>query len=311
MSDVWHTHTTPLMGTTLNLAGGAAHLSESQVRERFAAVVDDLQALAAVWTRFDPASDLEQLNASRQESVRVDPRLGRAVAAALACRRRSRGLVDPALGDAIADVGYDETISTLDRVDPVDVARLVARRPCRPAQPRRRCAPVAVSPDLRTVTRRPGVRLDLGGTAKGLAVDIGMRRLRDLDRWTIDLGGDVRVGGARRDLRQEVLVAGPVDGATVACLAIDRGAVATSAITRRAWRGRDGEIAHHLLDPSAGRSAWTGLLQVTARARTALEAELLAKVALLRGPQAGVDVLRGRHGGVLVHADGTVQEVHA
>ncbi|HSD79319.1 MAG TPA: FAD:protein FMN transferase, partial [Solirubrobacteraceae bacterium] len=87
------------------------------------------------------------------------------------------------------------------------------------------------------------------------------------------------------------------------------GAVATSGVTRRRWRtaGGTGPAAHHLLDPATGRPAWTGVLQATALAPTAAEAEVRAKAALLAGPQEGVGFLT--HGGVLVLAGGRVVEV--
>ncbi|MGZ6515907.1 MAG: hypothetical protein ACXVD8_13445, partial [Actinomycetota bacterium] len=55
--------------------------------------------------------------------------------------------------------------------------------------------------------------------------------------------------------------------------------------------------------------AWTGVLAATALAPSALEAEALAKAALLSGPAAGRRLLRARHGGVLVHEDGAVDPV--
>lgn len=79
---------------------------------------------------------------------------------------------------------------------------------------------------------------------------------------------------------------------------LDRGAVATSGIGRRRWIGSDGRLAHHLLDPSTGRPAFTGLVQVTALAPTGLGAEALAKAALLAGPGELPDRLP--HGGIAV-----------
>ena len=63
------------------------------------------------------------------------------------------------------------------------------------------------------------------------------------------------------------------------------GAVATSGLRTRIWRTAGG-YAHHLIDPARGKPAWTGVIQATALAPTALEAETLAKTALLRGPDA-------------------------
>ena len=85
------------------------------------------------------------------------------------------------------------------------------------------------------------------------------------------------------------------------------GAVATSSIARRSWTGPDGGPAHHLLDPATGRPAFTGVVQASALAPTALEAERRSKAALLSGPDAAPDHLV--HGGVLVLDDLTVRVV--
>ena len=80
------------------------------------------------------------------------------------------------------------------------------------------------------------------------------------------------------------------------------GAVATSSILARRWRGPDGRPAHHLLDPATGRPAFTGLVQVSALAPSGVEAEAVAKAALLAGPRELVHRLP--HGGIAVHDDG-------
>ena len=83
---------------------------------------------------------------------------------------------------------------------------------------------------------------------------------------------------------------------------VTTGAVATSGLQTRVWHTEHG-FAHHLIDPARGAPAWTGVIQATALAPTALEAETLAKTALLRGPHAGLGVL-ARHGGALILDDG-------
>jgi len=76
----------------------------------------------------------------------------------------------------------------------------------------------------------------------------------------------------------------------------------------RIWRDGDGRYAHHLLDPASGEPAWTGLIGATALGDTAVEAETLAKAALLSGPAGGREALGGR-GGLLVHDSGRVETV--
>ena len=79
-------------------------------------------------------------------------------------------------------------------------------------------------------------------------------------------------------------------------LRLGLGGVATSGLNVRIWRGPDGRYAHHLLDPSTGEPAWTGLVGATALADTAVEAETLSKAALLSGPDGGRELL-GRAAG--------------
>jgi thiamine biosynthesis lipoprotein len=79
--------------------------------------------------------------------------------------------------------------------------------------------------------------------------------------------------------------------------------VATRGITRRSWLGRDGRSAHHLLDPASGEPAFTGIVQASALAPSALEAEVRAKAALLAGPRRARGQLR--YGGVIVFEDGS------
>jgi thiamine biosynthesis lipoprotein len=158
-----------------------------------------------------------------------------------------------------------------------------------------------------TVCRPAGIELDTGGTGKGLAADAIAHRLRALDRFAVDCGGDLRVGGdGAQRTPYEVEVAHPLGGEPVQRLWLAPGAIATSGIDSRLWQRSDGTFGHHLIDPLTGAPAWTGLVTVTALAPTALEAETLAKAALLSGSRAGAALL-AEHGGLLIHDDGDVE----
>ncbi len=161
----------------------------------------------------------------------------------------------------------------------------------------------------RSITRPPGLLLDRGGVGKGLAADAVAHQLAACRRYVVDGGGDLRLGGVDA-LPREVLVEHPLTRDQVRSIALASGAVATSALSNRLWWNEHGEPAHHLLDPSTGRPAWTGLVGASAVAPTALEAETLAKMALLSGPEGAREVL-AHEGGLLFHDDGAVEEVGA
>jgi thiamine biosynthesis lipoprotein len=260
------------------------------------AVRDGIEALAARLTRFTSTSELSALNADPRWVVPASPLLRHAVAAALLGARRTGGLADPALLGALEDAGYATSFAGVEPASLRDALR--SAPPRRPAGPGRRWRVVHVDHAAGTIARPPGLRLDLGGSAKGLAADWAARRLAPHGRFAVDCGGDVRLGGTH-----EVAVRG-----TRETIPVTDGAVATSGLDRRVWQRPDGAYAHHLLDPATGEPAWTGLIAATALAPTALEAEALAKAALLSGPQRARRVLAAG-GGILVHDSGEVERI--
>ena len=147
--------------------------------------------------------------------------------------------------------------------------------------------------------RPPGLRLDSGGLAKGLFADAIAETLAGREGFAIDCAGDLRLGGRARDVH----VTSPFDGRVLHTWRLADAGVATSGIGRRSWLDRRGEPAHHLLDPATGRPAFTGVVQATAVAPTALEAEARAKAAVLGGPEQAERWLP--HGGVVVLDDGS------
>jgi thiamine biosynthesis lipoprotein len=289
-----------LFGTQVQLLIGAHAAAPLEAGLAGVRVQRRLQELHRALTRFDRTSELSRLNLRTGDTVRVSPTLFRAIEAAIEAARLSDGLVDPTLLGALERAGYAESRSGR---APADLVAAVAAAP--PRRPATAGAPPAwqaieLGKDGRTVRLPAGGRLDLGGSAKGMAVDIAARMLAYQPSFAIDAGGDIRLGGTNPPARS-VRIAHPLGG--IACeLSVDAGAVATSGLRTRIWRNGDG-FAHHLIDPGTGTPAWTGVIQATALAPSALEAEALAKTALLRGPDAGLDVL-ARHGGALTLDDG-------
>jgi FAD:protein FMN transferase len=261
-------------------------------------------------SRFDRGSDLAQLNADPRTDVPAAPMLRAAVAAALHAASLSVGLVDPTLLRALGRAGYSDSRA---RIRPASLSRALGsappRRPARPAAASE-WRSVEVDDRAGVIRRPPGLELDLGGTVKGWAADLLAERLARSGRCAVDCGGDLRVVAGRGE-PWEVRVHHPLTGAVAHTLVVRSGGVATSGIDARVWDRADGEFAHHLLDPSTGEPAWTGLIAATALAPTALDAEALAKAALLSGPVAGLRLLRACHGGVLIDDDGAVEVVDA
>ena len=222
-------------------------------------------------SRFRADSELSRLNRDGRLDD-ADPDLAHVVGLALAARERTGGRFDPTIHDALIAAGYDRTFADVpaDRAGPTP-----SPAPCGGS----------VRVDGRTIELGPGTHLDLGGIAKGYAVDRVAEVLGLAGPCLVNAGGDLAVRGGTW----------PVGVTSELTLELSNGAIATSGRDRRRWRSAGAEM-HHLIDPSTGSPAEGDLVSVTVVADSATDAEVLAKAAFL-----GADVDAPR---VLVMADG-------
>ncbi len=252
------------------------------------------------FSRFSAQSELSRLNRSAADEVAVSPLMRRMVAVALRAARDTGGLVDVTLAEEIEQAGYARNMDG----PGTDLNAALAQAPPRATaapHPDERWRGVVVDDRRGTISRPPGLRLDTGGIAKGVFADELAGMLDEFDAYAVDCCGDLRVGG-RAQVMRPVNVASPFDGSILHAFPVTSGGVATSGIGRRSWTGKAGRPAHHLLDPRTGAPAFTGIVQATALAPTAAQAEVLAKAAVLSGPARAAEWLT--HGGVIVLDDG-------
>ncbi len=292
----------PCFGGTVSVrvAGSSGGQSAEEAVDRAQAMLLDAHRRLS---RFLPDSELVRLNSDSRRTVPVSALMLKVAAAAHWAGTVSGGLVDATLLGDIERAGYADSLAgNRDRPGP---GRAPASESARPASasPRRDWSRISVDRADGTVSRPPGVRIDSGGLGKGLLADVVGEVLAGHPAYAVDCCGDVRIGGAARRPRR-VLVDDPAGGEPLHELTVVDGGVATSGIWRRSWQVPGGGAAHHLLDPVTGRPAFTGVVQATALAPTALLAEVRAKHALLSGPELGRARLPG--GGVLVLEDGSV-----
>ncbi len=142
----------------------------------------------------------------------------------------------------------------------------------------------------RPVLKLPaGMEIDLGGIGKEYAVDRALRLARAASDapLLVNFGGDLRVSGPRQDGSPWHVAIEDVDqaGATSGLLELSHGALATSGDTYRYVKDQ-GVRYGHVLDPRSGWPIPDAPRSVTVHAATCSEAGLLAKLALLRGPEA-------------------------
>ena len=161
---------------------------------------------------------------------------------------------------------------------------------------------------------RPGMRIDLGGFAKGYAVDnsAAILRSRGIANAVVTAGGDSYVLGDRRGRPWTIGIRDPRNvGELVAVLPLQDVAMSTSGDYERYFE-QDGVRWHHVIDPKTGKSP-AGVRSVTVIARDGLTTEALSKCVFVMGTspglrhveaQAGVDAVIVDAAGVLHFSSG-------
>ncbi|HWC40345.1 MAG TPA: FAD:protein FMN transferase [Acidimicrobiales bacterium] len=267
------------------------------------AVAEEVAAIDAACSRFRDDSELTAVNRAAGRPVRVSPLLTEAVETALRAARRTDGDVDPTVGKALRILGYDRDFAAVPAT-----GRSLVRVAAVPGWQE-----VELDRGRQLVTVPPGVSLDLGATAKGLAADRSARRASD-DAGCgvlVSLGGDIAIAGDPPAGGWAVRVAdshaaGPAAaGETVQVYA---GGLATSSTTVRRWE-RGGEEVHHIVDPRTGRSAEVVWRTVSVAAANCVDANVAATAAIVRGERSPAWLRSLGLPARLVRPDGSVVRV--
>ena len=139
---------------------------------------------------------------------------------------------------------------------------------------------------------RDGVRIDLGGFAKGHAVDKSVALLKDqgFEHGFVSAGGDSRVLGDRRGRPWTIAIRDPRRaGEVVAVLPLEDVSISTSGDYERFFE-QNGKRFHHLIDPRTGESP-EGVRSVTILAPDGLTSEALSKTVFMLGTQRGLELI--------------------
>ncbi|MDP2066382.1 MAG: FAD:protein FMN transferase [Burkholderiaceae bacterium] len=151
---------------------------------------------------------------------------------------------------------------------------------------------------------RAGMRIDLGGFAKGFAVDNGaaILRRRGIRNAIVTAGGDSHVLGDRRGRPWTIGIRDPRRaGEVVAVLPLEDVAMSTSGDYERYFE-RDGVRHHHIIDPATGRSP-DSVRSVTLLGPDGLTTEALSKSVFVLGLERGLQLVESVPGADAVVVD--------
>jgi len=262
------------------------------------AVIAEMRRTDELMSTYKPESQLSQVNAHAAERpVQVDADIIEVVERGLEMSRLSGGAFDL----TYASVGYlyDYRAHQHPTEQQIDAAL--------PGVDYRQ---VQVDRAARTIRfLRQGVRIDVGGIAKGYAVDRSIERLREMgiQHAMVNAGGDTRLLGDRRGKPWVVGIRDPRnEGQMVTRLPLVDEAISTSGDYERYFE-EDGVRYHHILVPGTGKSA-RALRSATVLGPNATLTDGLSTSVFVLGVERGMQLIAGLPGveAVVVDAEGRV-----
>jgi thiamine biosynthesis lipoprotein len=261
-------------------------------------VMDEMRRVDELMSTYKPTSQVSLVNArAAQEPVTVDADLFGLLQTALDYSRVTEGAFDI----TYASVGY--LYDYRRHIKPSDAAIAAAL----PAVDYRH---ILLDPKARSVRfSQPGVRIDLGGIAKGWAVDSGIELLRaaGVERAFVTAGGDTRIIGDRFGQPWMVGIRDPrAEDKVVVRIPLVDAALSTSGDYERFFEA-EGVRYHHILSPETGRPA-SAVRSVTIIGPTATRTDGLSKTIFVLGIERGMQVLdrAGDVDAIAIDKDGKV-----
>jgi thiamine biosynthesis lipoprotein len=159
--------------------------------------------------------------------------------------------------------------------------------------------------------KESGQALDLGGIGKGYAGDklLEVFKKYDISSAYSNIGGNVAVLGTKPDgSLWHVGIRHPrQENSLIGLVAVANKAVVTSGDYQRCFVGRSGKRFHHILDPSTGYPAESGLISATVVADRSTDADALSTILFIIGKEKGLKLLESFSGADAVLIDTNLQ----
>jgi len=272
-----------VMGTFANIIAVAD--SPRTANQSINAAINELNRIDSMMSSYDPDSQLSQINKNAfKEPVFLGPELSEVLSAAVAYSEKTGGAFDITVGPVI------------------DLWRQAEKAKKNPSKKQLEAARSKVGYKKLQFGRFDstlkfgveGMRLDLGGIAKGYAIDLAVKAMQDSGALggMVDVGGDIRCFGSPPKSRDNWLVGlqdPAVENGLLLVLKLNDMAVATSGNYQR-FVVVEGQKHSHILDPQTSSSA-DKFTSVTIIAPKAIDADAFATSVSVMGAEKGLPLI--------------------
>jgi FAD:protein FMN transferase len=216
-------------------------------------ILQEFQRLHQKLHAWDEHSDLSQLNQAFADgqTIPIDAELASMLQQVTTLSTQSNGLFNPAIGNLIQQWGFQRDGFTPVKIDDTAIAKLVT------ARPQMTDIVITQTPDgdqFMASSHNKAVKLDLGGYAKGYALDRAASLLREqgISDALINIGGNILALGQRGKQPWRVGIQHPRKPTAIATIDLPDGwAVGTSGDYQRFFE-LDGQRYSHLIQSESG-----------------------------------------------------------
>ena len=286
------------MGTFVTVT--VPHADADQLAAFTRVAQSHVRELDAMLSTYKPDSDISRLNrATAGTPVPVAPHTRRVLELALAFAKETGGCFDPTVGPLVRLWGFNGGTTPDTPIAPSILRTVLAQTGygrLSLSNDTARLEPAPSDGDTRIPSQPPTVHVDLGGIAKGYAVDICFQDAEALGlrRAMVNIGGNIRCIGSTDKGPWKIGVRNPFDtGQLMGVISLPPGmAVATSGNYER-FVSIAGKRYAHIIDPRTGYPV-EGMAGVTVLAPTATDADAMSTTLFVLGAEAGAQWLTRR-----------------
>jgi thiamine biosynthesis lipoprotein len=288
-----------IMGTRITVELWAEDTDKDKAERAIDALLDEMRHIDESMSTYKPTSEVSQVNA---KAAAGPMHISKELFDLLVTAKEYSVITDGAFDITYASVGYMYDFPKHVRPSETQITQ---------ALPAVNYRHVLLDPKNQTVQfSQPGVRIDLGGIAKGYSVDRGIDVLKSFGftRAYVSAGGDSRIIGDRFGKPWVVGIRDPRkgEGEVITRIPLIDAAISTSGDYERFF-DEDGVRYHHIIDPRTGHSA-SKVRSATVIGPYATRTDGLSKTAFVLGPEKAMEIYNRIDDidAIIVKNDGTI-----
>ena len=279
----WHGDNQDIMGTKVSVT--LWHDDENIAEAAVQAVMAEMRRIDAHFSPYIETSELYQVNqlapkANARNPLLISPELAFIIDKSLYYSR-------------VSDGAFDITFASLARYYDYRKKLTPSEQQREELLPAINYKLIHLDEDNHTVWfEHPKVYIDLGGIAKGYAVDnaIAILKARGITHASVSAGGDSRVLGDKKGRPWLVGIKNPRADKVAITLPLENTSVSTSGDYERYFVDEHGERVHHIINPRTGKSA-QGVNSVTILGPLGIDTDALSTTVFVMGPEKGLALI--------------------